>query len=502
MRFGRWCDVGFSALLTVALAPALSSAQEVPTSSVASLRRGSPDTGQTVPRPQLVAFTHVSVIPMDHPGTLEDQTVIVRDGRIARIGPASEITVPDGATGIDGRGRYLLPGLADMHMHLTTPGALLLYLANGVTTVRNMAGRTAHLAWRDSVAHGELLGPTIYTAGPIVDGPNPIWPGSASVVTASDADSIVGAQRAAGYDFVKVYGGLSLEAYRAVMGAARHAGMPVVGHLPNAVPLDTALAAGQASIEHLTGYAARVTPDDPVVAIDWRALSTEEIRVTQTSLGTALLAGTLSTDDFIDAARLSDIARTTRAGRVWNTPTLVLFERPILAGTKLAEALAAPEMKYVLPAVRAYWPSMDARPDDLTAPVMRYREAQLQVGQRIVLALHRAGAQILMGTDAPNPLIIPGFAVQRELRHLVDAGLTPFQALETATRNAAEFLDAADTFGTVRVGMRADLLLLDANPLADIGNVARRVGVMVRGRWLTEAQLFSALDRLAESYAR
>lgn len=450
--------------------------------------------------PLITAFTHVTVVPMDREGTMPDYTVIVRSGRIAAVGTASEITVPEGATRINGRGRYLMPGLADMHVHLTTPSGLLLYLANGVTTVRNMAGRTAHLAWRDSVRAGAMLGPTIYTAGPIVDGPEPVWPGSARVDNAAEADSVVESQRGAGYDLIKVYNGLSLPAYQGVVRAARRNQMPVAGHIPRAVPLDTAIAAGQA-IEHLWGMAARVLPHNPVVTVDLRALSGDELRAKQAELGRSLLAGTLAEGDFIDPSRLDSMVGEVCEAGVWNTPTLVVFERPILAGAALAEARAAPEMAFVLPQVLNSWPSTVSRPDDLPAPVARFRRAELQIRQRIVGALQRAGCGLLLGTDAPNPLIVPGFSVHRELQHLVDAGLTPFEAIVAATRAPAEFLGAKNEFGTVRLGLRADLLLLEANPLEDVRNVARRIGVMVRGQWFSETNLRERLDRLAADYA-
>lgn len=447
------------------------------------------------------AFVHVNVIPMDRERILEGYTVIVRGERIREVGRTGEVNIPSGATIIEGDDKYLVPGLADMHVHLTTTRGLLLYVANGITTVRNMAGRPAHLAWRDSVAAGALLGPTIYTAAPILDGAQPVWPGSAEIQTAADADSVVQAQRQAGYDFIKVYDGLSLAAYQAVIRAARREGLAVAGHVPTAVPVDTAVASGQA-IEHLYGFAARVMPDDPRVTTDWSALSSEEAASRREELGAALLAGTLAERDFIDVARLDSLAHAVSSAGVWVTPTLVVFERPVLAGAALAKARREPEMAYVLPQVLRSWPSTESRPDDLPAPLARFREAELHIRQRIVLALHQARSNLLAGTDAPNPLIVPGFSLHRELRLLVESGLTPFEVLETATRKPAEFLGVAGEVGTVQVGARADLLLLEANPLDDVGNLAQLAGVMVRGTWYSEGDLQTRLEELAASYSQ
>ena len=216
--------------------------------------------------PAVVAFVNVNVIPFDRERILGAQTVIVRDGRITQIGPASNVKVPDGALKIDGRGKYLMPGLADMHVHLY-PGAgqqndlasqqLQLFLANGVTTVRNMIGKPEHLLLRDRVAKGELPGPTIYTAGPPMLGN--------TVPTPADAERAVTEQKKAGYDFIKVHEGLSPETYAAIVATAKRVGIPFAGHVTATVGLKRALEARQTSIEHLDGYLQAMVPDDSPV---------------------------------------------------------------------------------------------------------------------------------------------------------------------------------------------------------------------------------------------
>src|SRR5258708_5837639 len=214
-----------------------------------------------------LAFIGVTVLPMDRERELPDQTVLANDGRIAAAGPRAQVVVPRGTARIDGRRLYLLPGLADMHAHLSeyltgtsedkravVRAELLLYVATGVTLVRNMAGSPDHLDLRARVAAGEIIGPRIFTTTPIIDGANPVWPFAAKLTEASQADSLVEGFVRQGYDQVKVYNGLTLEAYAALMDAAAKRGIRVVGHVPFAIGIDGAIAAGQYSIEHQRGY--------------------------------------------------------------------------------------------------------------------------------------------------------------------------------------------------------------------------------------------------------
>lgn len=199
----------------------------------------------------VTAITDVAVVPMDAERILDHQTVIVRDGRIERIAPASAVAVPAGAETIDGRGRYLMPGLADMHCHYESKECAALFLANGVTTVRIMWGRPQHLKARGRVERGEIVAPSMYIAGHIVDGDPPTWGGMTSIGDPAAVDAVVEAQRAEGYDFIKIYNLLSLEVFDALLASTKQRGMPVVGHLPYRVTLEHALRSGMASVEHM-----------------------------------------------------------------------------------------------------------------------------------------------------------------------------------------------------------------------------------------------------------
>ena len=352
-----------------------------------------------------------------------------------------------------------------------------LLLANGVTTIRNMIGDPKHLQWRESIQSGELLGPTIYTAGPIIDGDPPMWPGSVVVTTVEEARATVFKQKEAGYDFLKVYNGLSREAYDALIAAARTYRMPVVGHVPDEVGLLHALQSGLRSIEHLEGYDTALLREGAV-------------------------KGHLFSWDRLDEKRFAEIARRTEHAGTWNCPTLVVFQKWIAPEEKdlLRQRLAQKGAKYVSPQTVRSWRLEETYLKDVSREWAQGIRVTDKVRKQIVKALHDAGARILLGTDYLNPFVIPGFSIHEELRNLVDAGLTPYEAIRAGTRDAAEFLGALDEFGTIEVGKRADLLLLDENPLLDVRNVERIAGVMVRGRWLPGNELRERLERIAKSF--
>ncbi|MCA1560539.1 MAG: amidohydrolase family protein [Acidobacteria bacterium] len=433
---------------------------------------------------QTLAFEHATVVPMDRERVLHDQTVLVVDGRIAAVASSAEVAVPSGAERIDGRGKFMMPGLADMHVHLWDQRTLMLFVANGVTTVRNMWGAPRHLTWRREIASGERLGPTIYTTGPLIDGTPPIWNTSVVVETPEEAERVVADQKRAGYDFVKVYSMLSREAYAALFAAAGRHGIKVVGHVPAAAGLDAALDAKQASIEHLTGYfEATQTASSPLIGASDRRLLRQ-------------------LPAYVDEGRFSTVATATARAGVWNSVTLVVAQK-FVPSTEAATLLARPEMRFVPPRLRAGWdPTKDFRMRDRTARDWELQRRGDTLRNALVSSLHRAHARILLGTDTPNPFVAPGFSIHEELRNLVAAGLTPYEAIRAGTRDAAEFLDGLADFGTVEPGRRADLLLVDGNPLDDVANVARLAGVMIRGRWLPAAELQRMLNELADSYSR
>lgn len=433
-----------------------------------------PSTDRTAPAdPGTTAFVGVTVIPMTSPGlVLPDQTVIVRGGRIAEVGPRSGIAVPAGAQRIDGTGRFLIPGLADLHVHLEyfdDPEILRLFLEHGVTTVRNMDGRPYLLEWRDRIAAGELAGPAIVTAGPLLDGDPPLRDDNTVVRDTAEAARIVAGQHAAGYDFIKVYTNLSPETWTAILAAARERGMPVAGHVPRGVSVEQALEAGMASIEHLDGYDDLIEADDSPFRSRWH----------WSKRYLAMPA---------DAAKMRSAAERTAAAGVWSVPTLVEKEK-LAPLAEMSGWLARPEIQRLPRQFRDAWDPAGWDPQRRGAVERMDAEdfALLARGRRqrlaLVKALSDAGAGLLVGSDTPNPFVVPGFAVLEEIRLFGEAGLTPDQALAAATREAARFLRQEEEFGTIAPGRRADLVLLAANPLDDLTHLDRRVGVMARGRW-------------------
>ena len=431
---------------------------------------------------QTTAFVNVNVVPFDRERVLAGQTVIVRDGRIAEIGAAEKTKVPAGAVQIDGRGKYLMPGLADMHVHLF-PGAgqqddlasqqFQLFLANGVTTIRNMIGKPEHVVLRDRVAKGELLGPSIYTAGPPLLGNN--------VQTPEVAERVVTEQKKAGYDLLKVHEGLSPETYAAIVATAKRVGIPLAGHVTATVGLKRALDAQQSSIEHLDGYLQAMVADNSPV----------KPTPSQVVLGPVL--------EHIDESKLSALAAATRKASVYNDPTLTLFKL-VVSDAKPEDYLKWPEMQYIPAKMRDGFAKQKQSTLGEPAPAAE-RQRYINLRNKVLVALHAAGAKLLIGPDSPQFFLVPGFATHRELESFVEAGLSPYQALEAATRNPAEYfaetMNTKRDFGTVEAGLRADLLLLDANPLQSVANLSKRAGVMVRGRWLPESELRKMLENVA-----
>ena len=438
---------------------------------------------QTSPS-QAVAFVGVNVVPMDRERVLENQTVLVRGGRIAEVGPASKVKVPEGALRVEGRGKYLMPGLAEMHGHLPPPNAgeavteavLFLFVANGVTTVRGMFGFPNHTALRERVARGELLGPTLYVAGPALSGQN--------VKTPADAERLAREHKAAGFDLLKVHEGLSREAYDKIVETSNAVGLKFGGHVAEQVGLLHALKSRQSTIEHLDGYLEALEADDsPIKHADPQTRAQKLL-------------------EHLDERKLPALARATREAGVWNTPTMALWQT-FFSDESVDSLRQRPEVRYA-PAqlVQGWVQQRNAMSQNPDAPKPGEARRVVALRDRILKALADAGAKLLLGSDAPQLFSVPGFSLRRETAAMGRAGLTPYQILESGTRNPALYFDAANEFGTVEAGKRADLILLDANPLADVSNVFdRRAGVMARGRWLPQADIQKRLDAMAAANA-
>ncbi|MEW6209660.1 MAG: amidohydrolase family protein [Acidobacteriota bacterium] len=423
----------------------------------------SPSAGQSQ-KSQPVAFIHVNVVPMDRERIIENQTVIIRDGRIVEIGPSAKVKIPQGALRIEAQGKYLMPGLAEMHGHLPNPNQgeavtqsfLTLFVANGVTTVRGMFGFPNHPSLRDRIARGEVLGPRLYAASPALSGQ--------SVPNADEAERLVRKYKQDGFDLLKVHEGLSVEAYERIVKVAGEVGIRLGGHIANDVGLERALKARQSSIEHIDGYLEAVNLDT------------------------------------VDDNAIKKLAAMTRDAEVWVTGTMVLWQT--FNGSDTPDSLRAQraEVKYMPPQMLNQWTQQ--RNNQMANLNPQTGQKVISFRDRMLKALADAGVKILLGSDAPQLFSVPGFSLHREMQAMRRVGLTPYQILETGTRNAAIYLNAEKEFGTIEVGKWADLILVDDNPLKDVSNVARRAGVMLRGKWLPESELRRMLDQIATSYAQ
>jgi len=380
------------------------------------------------------------------------------------------VPVPPAALRVDGRGRFLMPGLADMHVHLFDSGDLLLYLAHGVTTIRNLGGygsADSILEIRREVAAGERLGPTIFTSGNWLDGDPPVRPINTVLRTPVEAREEVRREHRLGFDFVKVYQTLSPEVYQEILRTEREERIAVTGHVPGPVGLDAVLTGGQVAVDH----AANLVLADAEARVEPPAALARRVRKAGVAVTTTLV--------------MARIAAALRG-----------------APERLDSMLARPEARWLSQETREFW----HRAPFLSLPRDGAGETLYASSAALVGALQREGVELLAGTDAGLWGNVPGASLLAELRLLVEAGLTPYQALRAATVNPARFLErtvrGSQQPGALAVGNRADLLLLEADPLRDIGALDRRAGVMVHGRWLSRERLDRMVERLAAARAR
>jgi imidazolonepropionase-like amidohydrolase len=365
-----------------------------------------------------LAIVGVRVVPMTSNVVLENQAIVVRDGVITAVGPAATVSVPQGATVIEGGGRYVMPALIDMHVHMLAQD-LATYVSYGIGTVRNMWGHSAIKTMQQDVRSGVRVGPTIISASQGIDGPPAQWPATILLTDSKLARDVVREQAQAGWPYLKVYTRLSTEVFDSVMVAAREIGIIPMGHVPTNVDVLHAISMGMKSIEHLGGYDRAVSRNGQGGTFGWATA---------------------------DATRYPSLIAATVAAGVWNCPTLAIY-------SELAKQQSQAE-----------------------------REAMLRNRRAFVRALAQAGGKLLLGTDSGIDVVAPGSSIHDELQEFVAAGLTPFEALRAGTTRAAEFLGRPE-LGRVAVGARADLLLLEANPLANVANAKRIDGVVLGGAW-------------------
>ena len=371
-----------------------------------------------------IAFVDVAVLTMDQPGLMEHQTVIATDGRVAIIGPLATTAVPVGALTIDGRGRTLIPGLIDAHVHLRAAD-ISAYLSSGILTVRNMWGHDGITRLQADISAGRVAGPTIYSLSPGLDASPPSWPYTQLVDDATRADSVVAVQQAAGWTTLKLYWRLSAAAFDSIVASARRRQLRIAGHVPAAVTIQHALAAGMESIEHYTGYDQAVSRSGQGGTFGWADA---------------------------DTSRFAPLVEATVRSGTWNCPTMAI-------NTMLA-AQQGPEAQ---------------------RRVVQHR-------RRFTRMLHEQGALLVAGTDAGINLTVPGTSMLDELREFVAAGFTNWEALRLATIEPGRLLRVPQ-LGTITIGAPAELLLLDGNPADDIEALRTPAGILLHGAWIEGAAL-------------
>ncbi len=418
------------------------------------------------------AFTNVHVLSMESDQIMENYTVITEEDRIVKVGPASDVKIPGDAHVIDSNGKYLMPGLAEMHGHVppTDPGpgapsyfndkyvehTLFLYVSAGITTVRGMLGYPNQLELKDKVNNGELIGPNLYLAGPSFNGN--------TVSSPAQAKERVKQQKEEGWDLLKVHPGLSQEEYDAMAKTAHEVGIHFGGHVPEDVGIVHAIEMGQLTMDHIDGYVAYLN-------------SFEESERDQ---------------------KMAEIIQMTKDNGVWIVPTQALWET-IIGAADFEVMKQYDELKYIPDSVKQnYFNFADNYRN--SGYYSENPEEQAEMRRTLLEEMNKAGVKILMGTDAPQLFSVPGFSIHRELPLMKEANMTNYEIIESGTKNVGEYFADWDDFGTIAEGQRADLILVNENPLEELSAIQNHAGVMVQGKWYSREMIDKKLEEIEKYY--
>ena len=414
---------------------------------------------------------------------LQNQIVVIRNGKIHQIAASSEFSITGEANEVNSTGKYLMPGISEMHAHIPTPAedgndervreTLFLYLSNGITTIRGMLGQPYHLELKKLVDADSILSPRVYTSSPSMNGN--------SVQTVDEAISKVKQYAADGYDFLKIHPGIQLEVFEALVKTAEESGIPFSGHVPVAVVVERAIDFGYASIDHLDGY------------IDGLVPKTADFDSN---------AGGLFGYDFTnqaDAKLIENLVKKTKDANIWIVPTQSLLVR-WLSPKSGAEMANEPEMKYVAPGTRFSWRQSKEQIIGQEKYIEKTAGIFIDLRNQLLKAMEAKGVNLLLGSDAPQIFNVPGFSIQHEMQALAEAGISNYNILKSGTINPALFFNEEGTYGSIQSGAIADLILLENNPLENIKNMQEPLGVMVRGEWLEKEYLEAQLEEIAQKY--
>ena len=423
-------------------------------------------------------ITDVSILDVATGNILEHRDVVIDSGKIKSIvihesNPLAHEMIVSGA------GKYLMPGLAEMHAHIPPPSTnseqiediLFLYLANGITTIRGMLGHPAHLALRSSVENGTILSPRIFTSSPSLNGN--------SVTSVEQAISMVTTYKKDGYDFLKIHPGIKREIFDQLVKTADEVGIPFAGHVPVHVGIEHALRSKYASIDHIDGFLEGLVPETANVKPEDNGF-----------FGYAFTP-------LADLSKIDGLVNLAKENKVWIVPTQSLFERwfsPIPADELLQQA----EMQYMPPATLTAWKERkEAAVDPSTGFTARQWKQFDTIRKQLIKKLQDGGHGMLLGSDAPQVFNVPGFSIHREIDGLRAAGLTPLEIIQSGTINPAKYFGMIDVFGQVKKGLSADLILLNTNPLENIDNLQDLAGVFRHGFWISKSTINNRLSAIA-----
>lgn len=430
-------------------------------------------------------ISNVHIISMEDGAVLEDQAILVHEGKIADIIPMSQASSYRGAEIIDGKGSYVYPGLAEFHSHIPIAEsgdtqlqeeAMWLYLANGVLRVRGMIGHASHLPLKERIESGELDGPRLFLSGPSFRG--------STVSSPEQAAQMVRDEKAAGYDHLKLHPGLEMDEFLAIAKTARELDIPFGGHVSLDVGLKASLEHGYKSVEHIDGYVEALLPDyskvfDPGIAGPFSMLLVEEA----------------------DMDKLPELVDLTLETDAWIAPTLTLFDRYF--GSRPAETYRNdPEMKYMSAGQVDSW--INAKKPFEESGVLTRANVQpyLEFRNELFMTLHEAGVPMLMSSDSPQVFNVPGFSIHHEIALMSEAGMSNYEILKTGSVNPAKYFNEDGQWGVIKEGASADFVLVEGNPLDDLETLKDPFMVVMKGKVYDRDELQKQLEKIEKNHKR